>query len=226
MLKFAKSEGAQGLSSKLGFIDQSIASMPFDQQGNRFASALAAPAEDFNMSVMTKLTLDLKPARRLSATFRFRLGKWELDSKSQQDIVRLARLLQSDTFRGQQVILAGFADALGKFNGNTALSLRRAQKVREALLRASDRIDTSQIVVKAYSELMPVDCNTTELGRRKNRRVEVWVRGNAVSKRGPDPAMVGQTPTPDARPTDDHWPPNPRRGSRGQAIGTYAAHAA
>ena len=135
------------------------------------------------MPLMRQLTLDLKSARRLSATFRFKPGKLELDSKSQQDMVRLAKLLQSGTLRGQQVILAGFADAVGEFERNTALSLSRAEKVREALLKASKGVNPKQIVVKGYSELMPVDCNSNDGGKQKNRRVEVWVRDDPARAR-------------------------------------------
>ena len=181
LLNFAKSDPAQSVSAKLGFIDQSIASMPFGQQGNRVASALAATSQNFDMGLMRQLILDFKSARRLSSTFRFETGSWKLDSRSQQEIGRLARSLQSETYRGKQVILAGFADAAGSFASNRKLSLTRAQKVRKALLAASDSLSASRIAVRAYSELMPVGCNTTELGKQKNRRVEVWVGEQALS---------------------------------------------
>ena len=37
-------------------------------------------------------------------------------------------------------------------------------------------IDATVIVTKSFSELAPIDCNSSLAGRDRNRRVEIWVR--------------------------------------------------
>lgn len=78
-------------------------------------------------------------------------------------------------------MLLGFADSSGTFETNRTISLARADAVRAALSGLGSDFDGSRLVLKAYSELMPVDCNNTEKGRSKNRRVEVWLKGQITS---------------------------------------------
>lgn len=109
---------------------------------------------------------------RLSTTLRFQLNSTALDSKAQGDIRRLAAELKSDRNKGKQVMLLGFADALGSGPANESLSLARAQSVNSAL-RA---VGYSGAIVAGYGEMSPVACNDTPESRNMNRRVEVWIR--------------------------------------------------
>jgi phosphate transport system substrate-binding protein len=52
------------------------------------------------------------------------------------------------------------------------LSRDRAQSVADAL----NRYGISVARVEGFGQDMPVDDNQTEDGRRRNRRVEVWVQ--------------------------------------------------
>lgn len=178
LLSFSLSDDAQLVVAESGFINQKIDVLPFSGQAGRLAAALAAPPEDFDLALMKQLTQTLKGASRLSVTFRFEKNSGNLDEKARQDVQRLARYLQSDETRGKQIILSGFADAAGPFLINSAVSQSRADAVRTALGAASNgALDASRFLVKGFGELMPVDCNTTEEGKAKNRRVEVWLKG-------------------------------------------------
>ena len=85
--------------------------------------------------------------------------------------------MRTSELRGKQVLLLGFADAVGPYQANSALSVRRATQVRDTLLAAAKgSIGASLVVQKGYSELAPVACNDLLEGRNLNRRVEVWVR--------------------------------------------------
>lgn len=77
--------------------------------------------------------------------------------------------------RGARLLLLGFADAVGSFEVNLTLARNRANSVRDALLKAGANLDPAAILVKGYGELMPVACNSSDLGREKNRRVEVYL---------------------------------------------------
>ena len=175
LLAFSLSDLAQPVVRQSDFVDQTPELLTFDEQSARIAYALNAPAEDFDIDMMRTLIGDMKPARRLTATFRFRVASFVLDNKAQQDIKRLAALLKRDDYAGRNVKLFGFADAQGGFQSNLDLSRSRANAVRGALVEEGGDDLGSRLTAKGFSELAPVACNTDEDGRQFNRRVEVWV---------------------------------------------------
>jgi phosphate transport system substrate-binding protein len=177
LINYALSRQAQPVIADANFVDQRPDSLGFDDQGGRIAYALNASNEDFNLAEMQQLIKDMNGARRLSITFRFRTGSFDLDTKARADIDRLAELLRTPDLRGKQLLLLGFADAVGPYQANSALSVRRATQVRDTLLNvAKGSINAAVVVQKGYSELAPVACNDLLEGRNLNRRVEVWVR--------------------------------------------------
>jgi len=177
LLAYALSKQAQPVIADAQFVDQSPDSLGFDDQGGRIAYALNAPNEDFDIAQMRQLIADMNGARRLSITFRFRSGSFELDTKARADVDRLTDLLRTPELRGKRVLLLGFADAVGPYQANSTLSLRRATQVRDTLLAGGKGVANPSVVVhKGYSELAPVACNDQLEGRNLNRRVEVWVR--------------------------------------------------
>ena len=178
LLDYALSDASQQTITETGFISQAIDFLPFSKQEERVAFGSTASPENFDATLMKELTTQLKGARRMSVTYRFEKNSDALELKARQDIPRLARYLKSAPMRGKQILLLGFADASGPFPVNLAVSLARVASVRTALLVAGQgTINPAKLVVKAYGEIMPVDCNNTEDGQAKNRRVEVWVKG-------------------------------------------------
>jgi phosphate transport system substrate-binding protein len=175
-LDFALSPRAQPVIASAQFVDQSPVSLGFEDQGGRIAYALNAAGEDFDIAQMRELIADMNGARRLSITFRFKSASVDLDTKARADIDRLVGLAATE-LRGRSLLLLGFADAVGPYQANTALALRRATQVRDTLLvAAKGGIDPSLVLQKGYSELAPVACNDQPDGRNLNRRVEVWMR--------------------------------------------------
>ena len=74
----------------------------------------------------------------------------------------------------QVVMVVGHTDASGGVAGNLSLSKLRAQSVRQRLL-ADFPIPATQITAEGAGSLSPRDSNATDLGRQKNRRVEVML---------------------------------------------------
>ncbi len=71
----------------------------------------------------------------------------------------------------------GFTDAEGKFGPNAAISARRANQVRTAVLAAAGgKIPATALIAKGYGPLAPIACNDTLERRQLNRRVEVWIK--------------------------------------------------
>ncbi|MFD7546893.1 OmpA family protein [Streptomyces sp. NPDC059578] len=89
----------------------------------------------------------------------------------------------------------GFTDDLGSYEHGKLLSKRRADSVHDAL--AADLGPEVTYEVRGYSEDYPIADNSSEQGRRKNRRVEVsFPRGGAAAEpsRGGDEAAGSAAP--------------------------------
>ena len=74
---------------------------------------------------------------------------------------------------GHVLEVAGYTDNTGDAALNLALSQRRAEAVREALIKYG--ADPDMLVAKGYGEADPVASNDTPEGRLKNRRIEYHV---------------------------------------------------
>ena len=65
----------------------------------------------------------------------------------------------------------GYADSIGSTAYNLTLSERRAQAVKNYLIKKG--VEPQRIVTRGFGESKPVAPNTTDEGRQKNRRVEL-----------------------------------------------------
>ena len=178
LLEFATSDDAQDIISSLGFIDQGISSEPVNNQGLRFASSILSAQNTAELLQLRDMAATLVNAERMSTTFRFQPGSSLLDNKAQRDVVRIAEMISRGDFENKDVMLVGFTDSIGRPDLNEALSFRRADQVRQAILESlpDGALQADDINVLGYGEVSPVGCNETFNGRRINRRVEIWVR--------------------------------------------------
>ncbi len=95
-------------------------------------------------------------------------------------VARIATLLRE--YPERTIAIEGFTDSVGDDAINKALSERRADAVRAALMDAG--IQGNRIVTRGYGAAFPVASNDTAEGRQRNRRVEVVIgSGNAVAPR-------------------------------------------
>ncbi|MEW2394568.1 OmpA family protein [Streptomyces sp. NPDC046862] len=92
----------------------------------------------------------------------------------------------ADEIKGQKpttVRVFGFTDNLGSYEHGKTLSKKRADIVHDELARSLGGDITFE--VRGYSEDYPIADNSSEEGRRKNRRVEVsFPRGASASDSG------------------------------------------
>ncbi len=72
---------------------------------------------------------------------------------------------------GRRLVLMGFSDAVGAEDTNTDLAMRRTKVIERELVARGIAV----MAVESYGELLPIANNDQELGRERNRRVEVWV---------------------------------------------------
>jgi phosphate transport system substrate-binding protein len=110
-----------------------------------------------------------REAKRLSLNFRFAYATKELDNKGKRDLLRLVEFMEQQPNR--RIVLMGFSDSVGAQLKNNNLSFKRAKSVELALTSRGIPV----FAVEALGEALPIANNDTEDGRKRNRRVEVWL---------------------------------------------------
>jgi outer membrane protein OmpA-like peptidoglycan-associated protein len=101
----------------------------------------------------------------------FQTGRTQLTSSARETVLEIAQVLKRAPSR--HLLVEGHTDSLGDIQYNYNLSLSRAQEVARAL--SAEGISSTQISTRAYGETTPIASNSTEQGRRRNRRVEVII---------------------------------------------------
>jgi outer membrane protein OmpA-like peptidoglycan-associated protein len=112
----------------------------------------------------------------------FDVGSTELTPDSERVIHALADYLISHP-EVRQVELCGYADLHGTVESNERLGARRADAVKQALVRHS--VAATRLVSKGYGATAPVASSTTAEGLHRNRRVVVRIAAPVPSTAAP-----------------------------------------
>lgn len=99
----------------------------------------------------------------------FETGSAALSDRDYTSLSLVADWLKADAAR--RLILVGHTDLSGALEANIALSKRRAEAVRQALI-SEFAIPAARISAEGAGPLAPRASNATDEGRQKNRRVE------------------------------------------------------
>jgi phosphate transport system substrate-binding protein len=156
---FSLSDEGQKVVEQVGFIAQIIKYAPV-------RVPLNPPPEYLQL---------VRNAQRVNLDFRFRTGSDTLDNKALRDVDRVVNFLAKPENRDLAIILLGFADNQGGDRINCPLSRKRAHAVAEQL--GINGVHAEGIA--GFCSSLPVADNSTDDGRQKNRRVEIWVRTKA-----------------------------------------------
>jgi outer membrane protein OmpA-like peptidoglycan-associated protein len=78
-----------------------------------------------------------------------------------------------DKYPGSDILIVGHTDQVGPSPYNQSLSERRAAAATTYLV--SQGVSRTRVATRGMGETDPVDTNETELGRQRNRRVEVAI---------------------------------------------------
>jgi outer membrane protein OmpA-like peptidoglycan-associated protein len=108
----------------------------------------------------------------------FDVDKTEIRPAARESIAKAAEVLvrYPDTY----ITVEGHTDSTGTTEYNQKLSERRADAVRDRLMR--DGVPAPRIGIKGYGESDPVADNSTPEGRQSNRRVQLEIRPNEKLK--------------------------------------------
>jgi outer membrane protein OmpA-like peptidoglycan-associated protein len=99
----------------------------------------------------------------------FATGRAELFAGAQRSVDQLANVLRQ--YPERRVLIEGFTDSVGSAASNEALSQRRAEAFRQALLARG--VSADRMEVRGHGEGYPLADNRTPAGRQQNRRVEL-----------------------------------------------------
>lgn len=99
----------------------------------------------------------------------FAPGQANLRAAAKSGLGRLVTFVNSHP--SKPILIEGYTDSSGSARANQALSRRRAEAVRDALV--AEGVATSRITSVGRGESNPVASNSTAQGRARNRRVVV-----------------------------------------------------
>jgi outer membrane protein OmpA-like peptidoglycan-associated protein len=111
----------------------------------------------------------------------FDVDESTLKPGGQRELDRIAEALAD--YPERNVLIEGHTDSTGSVAYNRDLSVRRAQAVRDYLVRAG--VAPSRLIARGYGETLPVASNQTAGGRQQNRRVELVILEPGVSDAPP-----------------------------------------
>jgi outer membrane protein OmpA-like peptidoglycan-associated protein len=107
---------------------------------------------------------------QLNSSILFKSGESTIgDDKS--SLYKIGEIIKS---MGGSTIIEGYTDNVGSPESNLNLSEARAKTIKSFFVD-SCQIDSNLLEITAYGEVNPIADNNTEVGRMKNRRVEIIV---------------------------------------------------
>ena len=102
--------------------------------------------------------------------FHFDSGKSTLQPESDAELSELGDLLAD--YPNLKLNIIGHTDNVGDKRANQKLSAARAKSVLNALVHSYDA-NATNLTAEGKGETQPIEDNTSETGRAKNRRVEI-----------------------------------------------------
>lgn len=118
----------------------------------------------------------------------FGFDSYALTSESADNIKELAETLKK--YEDTEVLIEGHTDNKGSDDYNQRLSEQRAASVASFLSDLG--VEQSRMAEEGYGERQPVADNSSDLGREKNRRVEVAIYANKKLQRAAKRGEIGE----------------------------------
>jgi outer membrane protein OmpA-like peptidoglycan-associated protein len=116
----------------------------------------------------------------------FNVNSSTVSDESKKNLEELSTILNK--YDDTNILIEGHTDNTGTAKYNKTLSEERAASVATQL--KSDNVNNSRITTVGYGEEQPVADNSTEVGRKENRRVEVAIYANKKLKKAAEEGTV------------------------------------
>jgi len=158
--------------------DQPIVPIPGEGSTEYSLTRVSGVTPLYGVSVKGQVAPVEKPVTPMTAYRKFRLpdnlfefDNTELIPEVQKSIAELAEFIRKDT-KWVFLRIDGHTDAVGSVKYNMDLSLKRAITVANYLI-TREGIDPSRIFVRGMGKSAPIADNSTDEGRKLNRRFEI-----------------------------------------------------
>jgi len=147
---------------------------PLSPDSNRRLEELRRKFPDFDFDAQTGVS-------KFSTDVCFASGSDELQPKAKEILHEFAQIMNQGDARNLKILVSGHTDdrpikrksTATRHHDNMGLAADRALSVERALKHAG--IDESRMGGSFYGPYQPVEPNTSEQSRKKNRRVEIFV---------------------------------------------------
>jgi OmpA-OmpF porin, OOP family len=106
-----------------------------------------------------------------SLTVEFDFNSATVKQKYYKQLAEMAALIKAAP--GSTVQVQGHTDRIGQHRPNLFLSQRRAQSVKDQLVRYG--VDARRVSIKGYGYTRPKASNATSIGRQRNRRADAVI---------------------------------------------------
>jgi len=100
----------------------------------------------------------------------FDTGKSTIKPESEKELKNIIDYLSANL--SQKIIIVGHTDNTGDYSANIKLSKERAESVKKYLITIG-KIDESRLKTEGAGQFCPTTTNSSEKGRKLNRRVEI-----------------------------------------------------
>ena len=116
--------------------------------------------------------LAAQPPRPVSFTLYFLENRDELTPESRPILTQI--IAEISRYPAPEIVVIGHTDRVGALARNDALSLQRAGRMRDELVKAG--VDPARIRVEGRGEREPLVPTADEVAEPRNRRVEINIR--------------------------------------------------
>ena len=166
------------------------------QQAQTAAQQAEADREQTRQRLLTQLNQVLQTkdtARGLIVNMSdvlFDFNKATLKPGARERLARVSGIILA--YPDLHLQIEGYTDNIGSDSYNMQLSDKRAEVVRDYLVRQG--VNAANVSARGFGKTAPVATNDTAVGRQMNRRVELVVSGEAIQANGRAPATPEGTP--------------------------------
>lgn len=149
--------------------------LSFSSKGYTFETITLPNEEAVDDLSTSPLELSLSKVKKgeqlVTNSIHYRVGSANIEPNSLTTLNTILTMMQENP--QIRIEIAGHTDSTGSKEFNMRLSQMRAESVASWLIQ--NGVSSKRISVKGYGDTRPIEDNSTEEGRRKNRRTEIVI---------------------------------------------------
>jgi chemotaxis protein MotB len=140
------------------------------EEVNKLKKIINDALKSFDNSELNVYLKDGKVYVAMEEKLLFKTGSSTIDKRGQEAIIKLGKILENNT--DTEILIEGHTDNVGPDKYNWKLSTERALSV-VTILTENTNIKATRITASGRGMHKPVENNTSDNGKQKNRRIEI-----------------------------------------------------